>query len=824
MKKWLIIAGVATVFGVGAIAGTAFLWPPQEKTEITTETIPAQAEKGKITDGENTASTTTSLQTTTSLTYESPTIKTPKPKSNAAVLEWGQTEGKGEVHLEFRTNNGKKWSDWVDANSPETERPDHAQLIHKAIILADAIHQIQYRYHLSGTDGQPSPQLNLADAKIELIDTTKGPSPTKKNPIKDIFSATGLGQSASAKADGPRVYSRAEWGSPEPEGSPGWDPEYRDLGRIIVHHTATTSPSDPAAMIRAIWHFHTHGNGWGDIGYNYLVDGHGNIYQGRYYDKTYAAVNNKDVVAGHTYGWNYGSVGIAALGSFVGGAEPSENMLRSIGNIGAFRISRYDIHPAAWNGSHPVTIGHSDAVSTGCPMNIHKHLPSIRTFASNEFTAYNRMHHLDFKFIAQGRDGHQTNDFSIKTGDTANLFIDIENNGVDPWRNDGNTPTRLGTTYHTDRFSSFATDGWINPARPASFSYYVQSYKPDGTANLQEVDEILPGQVARFVFPIKAPSVSSHTLFTEHFHPVVDNHSWMLRGSRTWFNIHVDPVNLAWHTTSQRVFTDETKTTEVSPGNTTLYNLRAGQRLYVQAKVQNDGDETWSNSGPNPMRLAATHPRDRSSPVCRPSTWLNNCQRAATMSESTVAPGETATFEFWVEMPYHTDNRVFTEYFNLVQEGVSWAGDRSMGWQFFVDAENLRAHTTHIDIYTSDSKTTPQNVAQLTPNQRFYVVMHIRNDGNVTWRPTGLRHVRLGLTYPRDRDSPFCDSTWVEPTACHRTAVSTESTVPPGQTGTYEFWMKAPSTPGVHFQFFNLVSEGFSWFPTPAQPVITTVN
>jgi hypothetical protein len=58
--------------------------------------------------------------------------------------------------------------------------------------------------------------------------------------------------------------------------------------------------ADPAATMRAIYYYHAVTQGWGDIGYNFLVDWHGNVYEGRY--------GGTNVVGGHSLQYNYGSL------------------------------------------------------------------------------------------------------------------------------------------------------------------------------------------------------------------------------------------------------------------------------------------------------------------------------------------------------------------------------------------------------------------------------------------------------------------------------------------------------------------------------------
>ena len=64
------------------------------------------------------------------------------------------------------------------------------------------------------------------------------------------------------------------------------DPAVRASVRMVfVHHTATTndySEADVPAILRSIYAYHVQANGWNDIGYNYLVDRFGQIWEGRY--------------------------------------------------------------------------------------------------------------------------------------------------------------------------------------------------------------------------------------------------------------------------------------------------------------------------------------------------------------------------------------------------------------------------------------------------------------------------------------------------------------------------------------------------------------
>jgi N-acetylmuramoyl-L-alanine amidase len=122
----------------------------------------------------------------------------------------------------------------------------------------------------------------------------------------------------------PSVIPRSGWSADESlrfdaTGKEIWPPAFYPVQKAIVHHTATqNNDPDPAATIRSIYQYHAVTQGWGDIGYNFLIDEAGRIYEGRY-SRPYAAgesptgedLNGNGVTAAHTQGYNSGTVGIA---------------------------------------------------------------------------------------------------------------------------------------------------------------------------------------------------------------------------------------------------------------------------------------------------------------------------------------------------------------------------------------------------------------------------------------------------------------------------------------------------------------------------------
>jgi N-acetylmuramoyl-L-alanine amidase len=177
----------------------------------------------------------------------------------------------------------------------------------------------------------------------------------------------------------PVIVPRAAWGANESirRGPPTYTPEVRFA---IVHHTAGSNDytrAQAAAIVRGIQLFHVQSNGWNDIGYNFLVDRFGTIYEGRY------GGVDRNVIGAHALGFNTGSVGIALLGTY-GNTTPSAAAQDAIARLVAWRLDLAHVDPASTltfvsGGSEkyapdaPVILravsGHRDTGSTECPGN-----------------------------------------------------------------------------------------------------------------------------------------------------------------------------------------------------------------------------------------------------------------------------------------------------------------------------------------------------------------------------------------------------------------------------------------------------------------------
>ncbi|MBW3537881.1 N-acetylmuramoyl-L-alanine amidase [Candidatus Parcubacteria bacterium] len=730
----------------------------------------------------------------TSTTYDSPVRQTDF-QFNAIAPQWRQSDAAAEASRVFlRTSvDAKTWTDWMevegsrplrdDAPSPDTMFAETPLMIQGRFF--------QYRVALSRQDpAQPAPE--VSDLKVTYIDS-------RQNLAQKLMGAltSFLAPDTRAAAQGPAVVSRAGWGSPDPDGtayqgtSLYWGPEYVQTKQVFVHHTVSANNQpDPAATVRAIWQYHTHTLGWGDIGYNFLTDQHGTIYQGRF--------GGDHVVAGHVYGYNRGSLGIAAIGCFDPNDSackqlnngnvtgPSSALLNGLTNFLGWKTSGYQINP---NTTHTfcgtaclnlwTVAGHKDALSTACPGNLlYDQLGFIRNQTSQ------RKLHYDYSWALSSQAAYTTSAktaavdlTNLSPGQTAWLVLKARNSGNLTWSNSGANPVSLGTEVPRDRASRFATGAWLGANRPA---------------RLVEAS-VAPGEVGTFEFPIAVPKGGG--VFNEHFNLVTEGVTWM---SDVGLYYHTTVKSgYSWGVTSQYAYTDSAKT---APAN--LHDLSPGQTVFVGLTARNNGTATWYNGGPYPVNLATTRPTDRTSRF-QSTGWLG-AQRPARMKEASVAPGETATFEFNYTAPA---SGAYQEYFNPVAEGIMHMNDAGVYYDTRVKYDFTYALASQ-EAYTTSAKTTAVDLTNLSPGQTAWLVFKARNSGNVSWSNGGSNPVRLGTEAPRDRGSRYATGAWLGP---NRPAGLVEASVAPGEVGTFEFPIAVPKGGGTFNERFNLVAEGITW-------------
>ncbi|MFJ9713683.1 peptidoglycan recognition protein [Streptomyces sp. NPDC101234] len=241
----------------------------------------------------------------------------------------------------------------------------------------------------SGTADDASADVNADPAPA---DATEIPALNREDTELELEELTGVDVSRVKPYIGPRpkIVTRRGWGADESLREKG----FVYTGKIkaaFVHHTASGNGyrcSEAPSVIRSIYRYHVVSMGWRDIGYNFLVDKCGTIYEGR------AGGVTKAVRGAHTLGFNNNSMGIAVIGTY-GSHQPSSAAVTAVAKLTAWKLGLFganpkgktylksgggNLYPKGKNVRLNVISGHRDGYATECPgAKLYAKLGSART-------------------------------------------------------------------------------------------------------------------------------------------------------------------------------------------------------------------------------------------------------------------------------------------------------------------------------------------------------------------------------------------------------------------------------------------------------------
>ncbi len=271
-------------------------------------------------------------------------------------VTWARDTGTKGVAVEVRTRSAGTWTTWQplevddenDGDGPSTRQGTEPLWVGSADGVAARV--------TSRSGSTPK------DVKIDLVDPGTGPAAGSV--------ATAQRPAASAASPSytaiPSMVSRSQWGARPNNGCDS--PRYgsRTLG-VVVHHTAGSnsySQSQSPAVVRGIQAFHMNGRGWCDIGYDFLIDKYGTIYEGRsggvLYQVRGAHAGNFTV---NTY-----AMGVSMMGNLDTVAPTAAEKASVVKVIGWRLGTNYVKAGGTWqvNGHHLNRIsGHRDVYNSG---------------------------------------------------------------------------------------------------------------------------------------------------------------------------------------------------------------------------------------------------------------------------------------------------------------------------------------------------------------------------------------------------------------------------------------------------------------------------
>lgn len=317
------------------------------------------------------------------------TRKTDLPVFNLIAATWDKSDSLIQVMIRLFERDG--WGRWFtledDSASTCREMPAHDESAKQGFTAP------------LFTDGATGFEIQVISPKglpqnMRVVRINPGPSNQPQtdatSSLQDIISkANPFAQDLIGRIDSPPIILRSQWGADEKLMT--WKPAIMtSLKAMTVHHTAgnNSDAMDGAAKVKAVYLLHAKdkkdgGFGWGDIGYHFLVDHKGNIYEGR------TGSIQQTVIGGHSYGFNRETMGICGLGNFEEEA-PTEKMIDSIAKTLAWKLNMHSVNPKGTvtlkdfskeNETKTVQVihGHRDVFNTDCPgKNLYFQLDAIR--------------------------------------------------------------------------------------------------------------------------------------------------------------------------------------------------------------------------------------------------------------------------------------------------------------------------------------------------------------------------------------------------------------------------------------------------------------
>ncbi|MBN1258265.1 SpoIID/LytB domain-containing protein [Candidatus Peregrinibacteria bacterium] len=645
-----------------------------------------------------------------------------------------------------------------------------------------------------------------------------------------------------------------------------------EVKKIVVHHTGgdvrdvngdnRMDSLDFSAIVRAIYYYHAVTREWGDIGYNYLIDPLGNVYEGRY--------GGDKVIGAHVFCHNKGSLGISVIGNYDNDTI-SVPALQSLTQLVGLKAGQLQINPLgttkAAGKDLPNIIGHRDLRPTSCPgKNLYAELPQLRQRADiimrgGIFSESGlQQGTLDYNADTVGA----ITPVTLRPNERKTISLTFKNTGRKTW--DKNT--------------------WLHVADNENPNVQVVALLPDKpfvAGNLKEYS-VIEGQTGSFSIEIEAGYVAGDYEFKVS--PVVNGQFKVTRSTVT-IPVRVEQAHYGYRVADSSL-----------PSGTVFQ----GQKVTAWIDLVNEGNVIWKNYGTNLITLGTSEPRDSASVFVR-----RNTTRIGYLKQSEVYPGQTGRFMLEL-IPPDTVTGPVTQRFSPVIEKVAWLEDKGLKFDVDIrkprhatriiirsvinsmlpgemkkialtmvnkgdlpwDPENMRSIITgrgitvfrkqlipaarvekgsSVDfdfwvqapykegvggvylnsrfnqipiegglsrlrinipkpVFSAQMVNQGQKSLTLRPNQAKEITVQFKNTGNVVWRNDGPNAVRLGTASPRDRLSVFYyEKNWEEK---FRPAKMKEKTVNPGETATFTFKVKSLKK-GTYNESFQMVIENVGW-------------
>src|SRR5438445_129930 len=644
-------------------------------------------------------------------------------------------------YVEVRTSrDGASWSEWAVFTACEAMADHDRKEWFAGPSAVPAARFAQYRIWLTGGDAGALEQVALSF--MDVSDLNAGPIARLVNDLHGALSDFGRSYAEAAPAGASAIRSRQDWAADE--NLMLWAPKYQPVQKAIIHHTVTDDGgTNPAASIRSMYYYRAVTRGWGEIGYNYIVEKCGNIWTGRQ--------GGDGVIGGHAYGWNNGTIGVAALGDYSVNA-PTGQLQGALENIIALKFKQFGLQPygndvfthqeqgpnGQWvnvTSSPPNIQGHRNANyilsreggQTACPGNgIYNMLDGIRRLTQaavdNGYTA------LPYVEPQLGKAG--------VPGTPIPVSVSVTNRGL--------TSIPAGTAVSYKLLSKGAV-----------------SVSQGAAAQIQNA--IAPGASASVNVPLTIPVMGTYIV------------RWDLQSNGMWWNdLYRTPYR-------DVAFRAADWGADWVTDNVPL-SWTAGEIRTITVTVLNDGGRTWNATGAGPVKLGYKWVSD--------ATGNTFPGPSLVPLPADVAPGQQVRLPIVVTAPQYPTN--YTLYLDLYKENEFAFADKGI-------APDDTPTGVSVDFKAGYQWSAPA----LTAGQTATVPVTITNLGRGIFPVTNSFPVNLGYHWlSASGQTVVWDGA--------RTKLLAD--VPPQGTAQLAANIVFPSKAGTYLLRWDLVQEGVSWF------------
>jgi len=364
MGRALAVVAIATVAALGAVAAPALSTKPY-RPEPVDFSIAAQDVLGTPDRGEKVVSEP----------FEAP------KRFNLVGLTWsGRDHAEPALSMRTRTDDGN-WTPWtaVDAHAEDGPDPGSDEAAAAGMsnpVWAGEADWVQYR----SSERLPGAQLHFVNTAGTATPADRVETALRGTANNAVATAASLlsADLAGAQESQPAMVARASWAGDDCP--PRSNPLYGEVRAAYIHHTVNLndySRAEAPQIVLAMCRYHRNTNGWNDIGYNFLVDRFGTLYEGR------AGGVGAAVVGAQAEGFNSYSTGIANIGTF-SSVPQSQTALEAMAGLIRWKLPLHGyptngtaVMKSAGGGTNkysagtsvrvPRVLGHRDTNATECP-------------------------------------------------------------------------------------------------------------------------------------------------------------------------------------------------------------------------------------------------------------------------------------------------------------------------------------------------------------------------------------------------------------------------------------------------------------------------